>query len=129
MIGSYAGAVLIVIGFSWLLLRLQLVERSGRISGVVRQSAATAADRSLSDAAKGQALRRYSLALFGLFADLTFRLALAVGLPILLVWVIAFTHLWSFEGALEATLSWPFLVAGLLPFLAIFLRSERRREG
>ena len=129
MIGNYAGAALIVIGFSWLLFRLQLVERSGRINGIVRQSAATAADRSLSDRAKAQALRGHSLALFGIFADLTLRLVLAVGPPILLVWLLAFARLWSFEGALEATLSWPFLIAGLLLFLVIFLRSGRRREG
>lgn len=129
MIASYAGAALIVIGFSWLLVRLQLVERSGRINGVVRQSAAAAGDRSLSDDEKGRAMRRHSLALFGLFGDLTFRLALAIGLPILLVWLLAFTRLWNFEGALEATLSWPFLIAGLLLFLLIFLGSGRRREG
>ena len=122
MIGSYAGAVLIVIGFSWLLFRLELVERSGRISGIVRQSAAIASDRSLGDAAKGQAMRRHSRALFGIFADLTFRLVLAVGLPILLVWLLALVHLWSFDGALEATVSWPFLIAGLLLFFAILLR-------
>ena len=129
MIGSYAGAALIVIGFSWLLIRLQLVERSARINGVVRQSTATAADRSLSDDEKGRALRRQSLALFGLFGDLTFRLALAIGLPILLVWLLALVRLWNFEGALEATVSWPFLIAGLLLFLVVFLRSGRRREG
>ena len=129
MIGNYAGAALIVIGFSWLLLRLQLIERSGQVSGLVQQSTATAADRSLSDDDKGRALRRHSLALFGLFGDLTFRLALAIGLPILLVWLLAFARLWNFEGALEATLSWPFLIAGLLLFLVIFLRSRRRREG
>ena len=55
--------------------------------------------------------------------------ALAIGLPILLVWLLAFTRLWNFEGALEATVSWPFLIAGLLLFVAIFLRSGRRREG
>ena len=129
MIGNYAGAALIVTGFSWLLVRLQLVERSGRINGVVRQSAATAADRSLNDAEKGRAMRRHSLALFGLFGDLTLRLALAIGLPILLVWLLALVRLWSFDGAVEATLSWPFLIAGLLLFLVIFLRSGRRRES
>ena len=129
MIGSYAGAVLIVLGFSWLFLRLRLVERSKQVNIIVRQSAATASDRSLSDAAKAKTLRRHSLSLFGLFASLTFRLVLAVGLPILLVWLLAFTQLWTFRGALEATLSWPFLVAGLLPFLVILLHAGRRHEG
>lgn len=129
MIGSYAGAILIVLGFCWLFLRLQLVERSKQVNVIVRQSAATASDRSLTDSAKAKTLRRHSLALFGLFASLTFRLMLAVGLPILLAWLLAFTHLWSFRGALDATLSWPFLIAGLLPFIVILLRSGRPHEG
>lgn len=129
MIGSYAGAILIVVGFTWLLIRLRLVEQSRQINTIVRQSAATTADRSLSDSAKAEALRRYSLTLFGLFASLTLGLVVAVGLPILLVWLIALTELWSFEGALEATLSWPLIIAGILPLLYIFLRSARRRES
>ena len=129
MIGSYAGAILIVAGFTWLFLRLHVVEHTSKVNGIVRQSVATAADRSLSDDAKARAMRGHSLALFGIFANLIFRLALAVGLPILLVWLLAFTRLWTFQGALEATLTWPFLVAGLLPFVLAFLRFERRREG
>ena len=129
MIGSYAGAILIVLGISWLFLRLQLVERSRQVNSIVRQSAATTSDHSLSDAAKAKTLRRHSLALFGIFASLTYRLVLAVGLPILLVWLLAFTPLWSFDGVVEASLSWPFLAAGLLPILVILLRFGRRRES
>lgn len=129
MIGSYAGAILIVVGFTWLLIRLRLVERSRQINTIVRQSAATTADRSLSDSAKAQALRRYSMTLFGLFASLTLGLAIAVGLPILLVWLLALAQLWSFEGALEATLSWPFLIAGLVLFILALVRPEQRRAG
>lgn len=129
MIGSYAGAILIVVGFTWLLIRLRLVERSRQINTIVRESAATTADRSLSDSAKAQALRRYSMTLFGLFASLTLGLAIAVGLPILLVWLLALAQLWSFEGALEATLSWPFLIAGLVLFILALVRPEQRRAG
>ncbi len=128
MIGSYAGAVVVVLGFSWLLLRLRLAERSAHIVDIVRHSAATAKDRSLSDDAKAKALRHDSLELFGIFATVGFGLALALGLPVLLVWLIAFTGIWSFGGAIRTTLTWPFLVAGLLPFVAIVLRG-RRREG
>lgn len=108
---------------------MRLVERSARINTIVRQSFTIAADRSLSDAAKAKAMRRHSLALFGHFASITVGLAVAVGLPIFLVWLLAFARLWSFEGALEATLSWPFLIAGLLAFLPAIMRSERRHEG
>lgn len=129
MIGDYAGAALIVVGFSWLLIRLRLVERSREINDIVRQSAATAGDRSMGDDAKAKVLRRHSLALFRLFGSLTLGLILAVGLPILLVWILSFARLWDFESALQATLSWPFLIAGLVPLLIIFIRPERRRAG
>lgn len=129
MIGNYAGAILLVAGFSILFLRLQLIERSGRINGIVRHSAAVAADRSLGDDAKARAMRRNSLSLFGLFADLIFRLALTIGLPLLLVWGLSFTQAWSFQGAIDATFSWPVLIVGLLPVLAIFLRFGCPREG
>jgi len=129
VIGSYAGALLIVVGFTWLLIRLQLVERSRQINSIVRQSAATTADRLMSDSDKAQALRRHSLTLFGHFASLTFGLALAVALPILLVWLLAQAGLWSFDEALEATLSWPFLIGGAVLFIAALVRPEHRRAG
>lgn len=129
MIADYVGALLILVGFTWLLLRLRLAERSGLIGGIVLQSATTAADRSLDDEVKAKAMRGYSLQLFGLFATLALGLALAIGLPVLLVWLMAFTGIWNFQGAIAATVSWPFLIAGLAPLIWIFLRSERRHDG
>ena len=129
MLGSYAGAALIVAGFSWLLVRLHLVEQAGRINAVVRDSAATMADRSLSDRDKEQALRRNSIALFGQFARITLGLALALGAPIALVWLLGLTALWSFDDAIAASLSWPFLVAGLILFVAVMIVGRRRSAG
>jgi len=63
------------------------------------------------------------------FASLTTGLVVAVGLPILFVWLLSLAQLCSFERALEATLSWPFLVAGVLAFLPAILRSGRRSES
>ena len=121
MIGSYLGAALIIAGFAWLLVRLGLVERARQINGLVRQSAATMSDRALNDDEKERALQRHSIALFRQFALLTLGLALALGLPILLVWLLGLTRLWSFEGAIAASLSWPFLLAGLVIFIAVLL--------
>ena len=128
VLGSYAGATLIVLGFAWLLLRLKLVRRARRVNGLVRQSTATLTDRSLSDDAKEAALRRSSVALFGLFATLTFGLAAAVGLPILFVWLLAQAEIWSFEGALAATLSWPMMVFGLGTFIAALCLGGRNED-
>ena len=129
MIGSYAGAALIVAGFAWLLLRLGLVERAQEINAVVRQTAATMADRSLGDDEKERAMRKDSAALFRLFAIITGGLLLALGLPMLLVWLIGLTHLWSFDGAIAASLSWPFLLAGLVLFITVMVIGRRRGAG
>jgi len=129
VIGSYAGAALVVAGFSWLLLRLGLVEQAREINVVLRTTAATVADRSLSDAQKERALQQQSKALFGRFARVTLGLLLALGVPILLVWLIGLTHLWSFEGAMAASISWPFLLAGLVLFVLVMVLGGRRRAG
>ena len=126
--GNYAGAALIVVGFSWLLVRLGLVERARRINLIVKQSAATTADRSLSDLQKEQALRQNSLALFGLFGKITLGLLLALGLPTLLVRLVAYTHLWSFDEVIATSVSWPFLLAGFAIFVAVILLQGRRER-
>ena len=126
--GNYAGAALIVVGFSWLLVRLGLVERARRINLIVKQSAATTADRSLSDLQKEQALRQNSLALFGLFGKITLGLLLALGLPTLLVRLVAYTHLWCFDEVIETSVSWPFLLVGFAIFIgAICWQASREK--
>lgn len=129
MIGSYAGAALIVAGFAWLLLRLRLVEQAQRINGMVRDSAAVMADKSLGDDARERALRKTSVALFGQFITLTLGLALALGLPMLLVWLLGLTRIWSFDAAIAASLSWPFLLGGLALFIVVMVIGRRRGAG
>lgn len=129
MIGSYVGAALIVAGFAWLLLRLHLPEQALRINALVRASAATMSDKSLTDRQKERAMRQNSGTLFGQFLRITLGLLAALGLPMALVWLIGFTGLWSFEGAIEASLSWPFLLAGLVLFIAVMMVGRRRRDA
>lgn len=129
MIGSYAGAALMIAGFSWLLLRLQLPEQAARITIMVRASVATMSDSSLSDRQKERALQKSSIALFGQFLKITLGLAAALVLPLAAVWLIGFTSLWSFDGAIAASLSWPFLLAGLVLFVCVFWVGRRRGAG
>ena len=127
-VGNYAGAALIVAGFSWLFVRLGLVQRAHQINLIVKQSAATTADHSLTDFQKEQMLRQNSLALFGLFGKITLGLLLALGLPTLFVRLVAFTHLWSFEEVIETSVSWPFLLTGFAIFVAVILLEGRREK-
>lgn len=129
MIGSYAGAALIVAGFAWLLLRLHLPQQATRITALVRASAAIMNDRSLTDRQKEKAMQANSGTLFVQFLKITGGLIAALGLPMLAVWLIGLTRVWSFEGAIEASLSWPFLTAGLVLFVAVMWLGRRRGAG
>lgn len=126
-IANCAGAALIIAGFSWLLVRLGLIEQARRINHIAKQSAATAADRSLTDLQKEQALRENSLTLFGLFGRITLGLLLALGLPTLLVRLVAFTHLWTFDEVIATSVSRPFIIAGIAAFVAVIIFQRRER--
>ena len=74
-------------------------------------------------------MRRDSIALSGHFARLTLLLALALGLPMLLVWVLGQARLWRFEDVVAASLSWPFLIGGVVLFVAVVAMGRRRGAG
>ncbi|MEO8722859.1 MAG: hypothetical protein ABI395_04950 [Sphingobium sp.] len=125
MIASYMGAVFIIIGFSVLFVKLRLTEKAKQIQGVASQSMATLSNSTLSDDDKEAAMRRDSKALFMLFVTLTAGLAVALGLPLLLVWLVGWTHVWTFDRVIEASLSWPLIVGGTFVFIVILLRPGR----
>ncbi|MEO6091677.1 MAG: hypothetical protein ABIT04_08330 [Novosphingobium sp.] len=129
MIANYAGAALIVAAFWWLLQHFDLVNRARLIGVAARQSAATLANAALTDDEKGRAMRRDSIALFGHFARLSLLLAIALGLPMLVVWVLGLARLWRFEDVIAASLSWPFLLAGVVLFIALVAAERRRGAG
>lgn len=122
---AYIGAVLIIVGFSWLLVRLGLVERAKDIAGISRKAMATLSDPKLDDDAKEKALRQHSIALFSRFFTLTFGLCAALGLPILVIWLLSLAHIWSFEDVMLASVSWPILLGGLLLFVAVLMVPRR----
>ncbi len=125
MIAAYAGAVLIVAGFSQLLVWFGLIDRAKEIAGISRNVIATLKNPSLDDDAKEVALRKDSMALFIRFFTLTAGLCFALGLPLLCVWLVSWTRLWSFDGVLGASLSWPMAAGGLVIFIALMVRSGR----
>ena len=129
MIGGYAGAALIVAGFSWLLLRFQLPQQAARITALVRESGAIMADKVLSDRKKERALRRNSAVLFGQFIKITLGLLAALALPMAVVWLVGLAGWWRLEEVIAVSLSWPFLLAGLVLFILVMLIGRRRGAG
>jgi hypothetical protein len=125
MIASYIGAVFIIIGFSVLFVKLRLTDKARQIRDVASRSMATLSNSSLSDDDKEAAMRRDSKALFLLFITLTAGLGVAIGLPLSLVWILAWAHIWTFDGVIDASLSWPLIVAGTVIFIVLLIRPTR----
>lgn len=122
---AYVGAAFIVLAFSQLLISFNLVEKARKIGATSRQSAAILSDKSLDDDAKEKAMRQHSVALFGGFFTLTAGLVAALGIPIFAVWLVSFTHLWSFENVMTASLSWPVILGGIVAFVIVMLVPRR----
>ncbi len=122
---AYIGAVFIILCFSQLLVSFGLVEQASRIIGISREASAALSDSTLDDDAKEKAMRRHSVALFGGFFRVTLGLLAALGIPIVLVWLVGLTRLWSFDAVMAASLSWPMILGGLLVFIFIMMRARR----
>lgn len=123
---SYLGAVLIILCFSFLFDRLRLAERARDIPIIAKGTLATLGDKGLGDDAKEAAMRRDSKALFVLFGTLTAGLVFALGLPMLIAFLIGYTGFWSFDSVVAASMSLPFILGGLAIFLFLLVRPGRR---
>lgn len=126
MIVAYAAAAFIILGFAAILSRLGLVEIAAEVSRLSRNSLTVLRDRDLGDDAKEAAMQANARALFAGFVRLTVGLAIALFLPILLVWGIAQTGIFTFDTVIRASLTWPFLLGGAIVFMAVLLRKRRK---
>lgn len=81
-------AVLVVVAFAGAIGRLGLAERAREVGDRARTSLEVLRDPALDDDTKERRLQRQSLRLFGLLGVLTGGSVLALGLPLLGVWVL-----------------------------------------
>lgn len=126
MIGAYAGAALIVIGFAVIFVLLDLTPRARRVGGLANAALATLRDPRLDDDAKETALQAAAKQLFGLFFLLTAGLGAALAVPVGAAWLLGRAGLWSFDAVIAASLSWPVIIAGLGVFVASLFVAGRR---
>ena len=126
MIGAYAGAALIIIGFAAIFVLLDLTPRARRVTALANTALATLRDPRLDDDAKEAALQSAARSLFGLFFLLTAGLGVALAVPVGAAWLLGAAGLWSFDAVIAASLSWPAIIAGLLVFAASLLVAGRR---
>ena len=111
---SYAGAVILVVGFLVLIKYLKVVEKSSKVITIARQSVMVVRDSETSDLQKEKALQKYTKELFSLFFDIVIVSLLALAIPFGLVWLMEVMGLLSVQSVIDTTLSWDFILVSLI---------------
>jgi hypothetical protein len=116
-------AVFVVVGFAVTIERLHLPARAREVGRHSTASLDVLRDDSLDDAAKEEALQNHSRHLFRLLGILTGGSALALGLPLGIVWLLGQGGIGSFGGTLAVLQRIDFLagttVVGLLAYFLV----------
>jgi len=116
-------AVFVVVGFAVTIERLHLPARAREVGRHSTASLDVLRDDSLGDAAKEEALQNRSRHLFRLLGILTGGSALALGLPLGVVWLLGQGGIGSFGGTLAVLQRIDFLagttVVGLLAYFLV----------
>lgn len=108
---SLAWATLVVVAFGLTVAWLDLPERAREVARRSMESLDDLRDPALSDEAKGRVLRRQASRLFVLLGILAGGSVLALGFPLLLVWLFEQLGVASMEGTLAVLERVDFLVA------------------
>jgi hypothetical protein len=117
---AFLAAVLLVGGVMALVKLFGLLPRAWQTVHTSRRALAVINDPELGDDRKETLLQGYSLALLRAFLDLLIRGAGSLAIPIGLLWTLERAGVLSLKAALDLTLSWPFLLGGIIAAVAAF---------
>jgi len=117
---SFLGAVLLVAGMVALIKVSGLFPRALQAVRASRGAFGVMNDPELTDERKESLLQEYSLSLLKSFLDLSIRGAAAIAIPVGLLWALEWVGVVSLKAVLALTLSWPFLLGGVLAGIATF---------
>ncbi|MBL0115573.1 MAG: hypothetical protein IPP45_09070 [Sphingomonadales bacterium] len=126
MIAASLAAAFIVLGFAMILSRLGLVALASEVRHLSQRSLNVLRDALLDDDAKEAAMQANARALFAKFIHLTLGLALALLVPVALIWGVSLTGIVSFETVMAVSLTWPFLLAGGILFIVVLMLGKRQ---
>ncbi|MBL0001932.1 MAG: hypothetical protein IPO97_13820 [Sphingomonadales bacterium] len=126
MIAASLAAAFIVLGFAMILSRLGLVALASEVRHLSQRSLNVLRDALLDDDAKEAAMQANARALFAKFIHLTLGLALALLVPVALIWGVSLTGIVSFETVMAVSLTWPFLLAGGILFIVVLVLGKRQ---
>lgn len=123
---NYLGALLIVVGFGAILHALKLVDKAREVVELARRSVSDLRNPELDDEAKEAAMRGYAKRLFGLFLILTLGSAVAVLIPVGVVYLLDVANLVSFTAVLETTVTWQFIAGTVVLYLVVWWVLRKR---
>jgi len=115
---SFLAAVLLVGGVMALIKLFGLLPRAWQAVHTSRRALSVMHDPALGDDRKEALLQGYSLSLLRSFLDLLIRGTGAIVIPVGLLWALECANIVSLKAVLDLTLSWPFLLGGVLAAMA-----------
>ena len=126
---AWIGAVILVAVFSVLIQRMGLAEQANAVMTVAFDSIGIIGSSELSDDEKEVGLQKNSLKLLGLFFKIVFSGALALLVPMGIVWLGDQLGLLSLEAVLNVLISPPFLIVSGLLLLGLYIALRRKSQA
>ena len=127
---QWFGAIALVIGFVVLFQLLGLGENSSQVIRISRRSVEIISSSQLSDEQKESRLQKNSQKLFGLFFILAFKFAIAILIPLAILWLGDRLGWLSLSNVLDTTVSPIFLTVSSILAIAIFcLQPNKKAKG
>ena len=126
---QWVGAIILVVGFLVLIQLLGVIKKSRNVVRIALHSLKIIGSARLSDEQKESKLQKNSQRLFGLFFILAFGGAIAILIPLALLWVGDHLGLVSLSGVLATSVSPAFLIASSIVAIAVFyFQSSQQRD-
>lgn len=122
---SFFAAVLLVGGMIALIKVFGLFPRALQAVRTSRSALEVMNNPELEDDRKESLLQGYSLSLLRSFVDLLIRGAGSIAIPVGLLWALEFAGVLSLKAIVDLTLSWPFLLGGVIAAIAAFWLLEK----
>lgn len=122
---TIALALFCVAGAMALLAAFGVPARAAAAIAAARQALAVVRSRELEPLAKERAVQAHARGMLFAFVVLVCRTALAFALPLAAVWLAHLAGLADFAAVLDATLSWPILLATVVAGVLVFATARR----
>ena len=123
-----AGAVLVVLLFAALLHVFRTVELTRDVTDIANSSLETIRSSELKDRQKETIVQQNTVKLIKLLVVLVLTSAAALLPPLVVIWLVALSGLWSYDAVLALLLSWEFMLAAAFIGVGAYLAIGRLRR-